>query len=167
MDRAMTAPELKAHELAALNRAFNDRFMSLARYALDAQPYVPEKMEWALEDLRRIAEADRRAADRLAKWIAEHGGIAQTQPIPPRIAEWNYLALDFILNSLIDELTAQRERYRRELADIQTPAVRDMLGWLIRQLDDDIIRLRSHSGEPAAARGDKAQAPGDEARAEN
>jgi len=134
--------EAKEREMAVdmLNQAFTDRYQSVAQYILESQPYVGPGDAALLENIKAIAEFDRREAERLADLIESHEGIPQClAPYPHDIAEMNYLALPFLAGVLAGKLEQQANRYQASVSRLRnTPQAADALSALI-------IALRAHA----------------------
>ena len=116
----MICPQL----MDALNAAFSRKYNSLARYILDAGPYVPAGMEAARGLIEEIAAADQQFAETLANTIEQAEGVPQVAIYKPEVANLNYLALDYLLKVLLEELRGQLADYERflPLAEEASPA---------------------------------------------
>lgn len=123
-----------------LNQAFTDRYQSVAQYILDAQPYVGPEDAALLENIRAIAEFDRREAERLADLIESLEGIPQCLvPYGHDIAEMNYLALPFLAGILAGKLEQQANQYQANLPRLHNMSIAaDALSALI-------MALRAHA----------------------
>jgi hypothetical protein len=121
--------------LDALNRAFTFRYHSLARYLLDAGPYVGEADAPTLDIVRRLADWDHRQAERLADLIEGHEEIPQVTPYEHDIPELNYLALAYLRGILAAKLTGQAEDAERSAAAAGScPPARAALARLAKNL---------------------------------
>lgn len=105
----------KQEVLDALNQAFSQKYLSLAHYILEAQPYVREGEEPLLSALAVTAAEDKRLADRLAEIIQELEGIPQIATYSPDVANLNYLALGYLAGLLIQTLEEQLVHYQQSL----------------------------------------------------
>jgi bacterioferritin (cytochrome b1) len=134
--------ESRDNAIAILNDAFADRFHSWAEYILEAGPYVGEEDAALRRTVERIAKADRAAAERLAHVIEGLDGIPQVPAYPHRIAELNYLSLDFLRNVLREELTRQLKTYERQLPLLHNcAAARNVLYPICQTLRTHIAEL--------------------------
>jgi bacterioferritin (cytochrome b1) len=101
--------------LETLNSAFADRFHSMAAYILQSSSFVEKGRESEQKIIERIAASDAEIALRLADVIEELDGIPQVPAYNHRLAELNYLSLDFVKNELRSELSRQLERCENAL----------------------------------------------------
>ena len=130
-----TATSLPPATLDALNRAFTHRYHSLARYILDAKPYVSEADAATLAIVRRLADWDGRQAERLADFLEEHEAIPQVTPYEHDIAELNYLALEYLRGILAAKLVREADDAERSAAaSAGCPPAREALARLARNL---------------------------------
>lgn len=121
--------------LDALNRAFTHRYHSVARYILDAHPYVREADAATLDIVRRLAAWDHRQAERLADLIEAHEAIPQVTPYEPDVPELNYLALEYLGGILAAKLAGQGDDAEcGAAASGPCPPAREALARLARNL---------------------------------
>lgn len=135
--------------LDALNRAFTFRYHSLARYILDAGPYVSDADAATLDLMHRLADWDHRQAERLADLIEDYEEIPQVTPYEHDIPELNYLALDYLRGILTDKLARQADDADRSAASAGAcPPAREALARLARNLREwsDLLRLPGKTG---------------------
>lgn len=136
--------------LPALNDAFNALYHSLARYILDAGPYVRPGDEALPREMRAIAAADARLADRLAEAIERMEGVPQLTTMDPATASLNYLALDYLAGVLADRLARELSRFEQALTLTETPFpsaaqtfAHDVFSDLCQARRDQLTRLRA------------------------
>lgn len=128
--------------LAILNRAFADRFHSMAAYILESGAYVSGNDEALHRTIAQTAEYDRETAQRIADVIEDLEGIPQAPAYRHIFAEMNYLSLDYLKTTLREELIRQRETCERQLPQVQTcAAARNILFSVSQALRDQIARL--------------------------
>jgi bacterioferritin (cytochrome b1) len=104
----------------ALNTAFSHKYHSMARYIIEAEPYVRDGREPLRAAIDRMAREDRDEAVRLAELIQRLEGIPQPGTYHHDAAELNYLDLDYLAAVLADKTQAELELYdqaRQRFAD--------------------------------------------------
>lgn len=126
----------------ALNEAFTERYHSLARYVLQADPYVGDEDKPLVAQVQRIADFDTVEARRLADLIDSLGGIPQVVPLAQPITELNYNSISFLRQFLCEALRQQLNRYESCLPDIDgSPVAKNALQQLCRDLASQISEL--------------------------
>ena len=105
--------------LATLNAAFSERSKSIADYILQSEPCVARNERPLLEQVQRVADFDHSEAERLARVIDELGGIPRNQPVPPEVADMNYMSIAYLHRVLWGKLRQQLKRYERRLPEVE------------------------------------------------
>lgn len=93
-----------SEQLEVLDTVFQQRYHSLARYLIDARPYVPSGCEGILDSMKGIARFDLATAERAAEVIEKLEGIPQVNPYSQQVAEMNYLDIRFCARRLLEKL---------------------------------------------------------------
>ena len=139
---ATDAPATREEILNILNRAFADRFHSLAEYILEAGPYIRDEDAALCRAIQRMAEYDRTVAERLADVIEELDGIPQVPAYKHAFTEMNYLSLHFLKNVLREELCKHLAAYERQLPFLDNcAAARNVLYSMCQALRGQIAEL--------------------------
>ena len=99
----------------ALNETLRVKFHSLARYALDAQPYSTPEQAPLLETLRQVADSDEAQARETARRIEAMQGIPVTGSPDPIVTEIAYLDIRRLVEICL-------EKKRAEIGDAETRA---------------------------------------------
>jgi len=141
MTECCAAPS-REEMLAILNRAFADRFHSMAACILESGAYVSGNDEALHRIIAKIAEYDRETSHRIADVIEDMEGIPQAPAYRHVFAEMNYLSLDYLKSTLREELTKQRATYERQLPRTEgCAAARNVLYSLTEALRQHITSL--------------------------
>jgi len=128
--------------IEALNEAFAERYHSLARYVLHADPYVSDEDRPLLAKLQKLSDFDKSEARRLAKAIDKLGGIPHVTPIAQPVTELNYASISFLNQYLRNTLRSQFGRYESYLAETgDVTAARDALQRLCSGLSEHLSEL--------------------------
>lgn len=125
-----------------LNRIFLWKHNSLARYIIDARPYVPPGHERNLAIVAEIAERDERDADQIATLIESFETVATSAPHAKEVTEYNYLSLPYLVAKLLESLDEQREvliSARDRFGALEE--VDDLLSRLLAQTENYLARL--------------------------
>ena len=104
-----------SEQLEVLDTVFQQRYHSLARYLIDARPYVPSGCEGILDCMKGIARFDLAAAERAAEVIEKLEGIPQVNPYTQQVAEMNYLDIRFCARRLLEKLQDEFRYYDASL----------------------------------------------------
>lgn len=132
--------------LEALNAAFADKFQSMARYILDADPYARPEDAGLLREIGAMADEDQRQADRLAQLIERMEGIPQVGVYDPNVANLNFLALDYLAGVLAGIYEKQLARYEQSRAACaEEPRARAIFEELCDSTRARLERLRAKS----------------------
>lgn len=131
----------------ALNSAFSRKYHSLARYIIDARPYVPAGMEGLTAAINDAAAEDQRFADRLAETIETYEGVPQLAIFDPEVASLNYLALDYLAGVLRQSLEKQLAEYEQSQAlTAGFPKAKEVFDALVETTRAQIERLGAAKG---------------------
>ncbi len=123
--------------LDALNRVFMDRYHSTAEYILEASPYIGPEDQRALQRIQAVAAFDRAESVRLTALIESLGAVPHAGPYSRRLAELNYLAIDYLRRYLADQLLEQVADYTALLPSVQKcTEARDAIASLIANLQE-------------------------------
>ena len=125
---------------AALNNAFSRKYNSLAQYLIDARPYIAPGQEPAFATIMETAAEDLKFADRSAAVIEQLEGVPQLAIFNPEIASLNYLALDYLVSYMRQDLEGQLAEYESALplaAEVPTASqfLQDLIAATRRQLE--------------------------------
>lgn len=129
--------------LEALNRAFSWKYHSLAAYILEAQPYTRPDQLTLVQAVQSVAEEDLRQANELASAIDKLEGIPDPRAFSPKVGEYNYLSIQYLLNELIKELEKQAAQFERDGRGDLKPVARDRLRKLSEITRIQIEQLRA------------------------
>lgn len=142
MSHISVATETPQTVIDALNRVFGDRYHSLAAYVLEASPYVRAEDKRLLDAVEALAAFDREQSDQLAKLIETLGGVPAVGPYPRRIAELNYLSIQYLHRFLAGQLLSQIAAYTALLPSLQAcPEARDAIVAICSALRDRMNTL--------------------------
>ena len=108
----------KQELLDILNRAFVEKYNSLAAYILAAHPYVAEGQEHMLSVVQEIADQDQIMCQELAQTIENLNGVPRTGPHDEMVSELNFLAIDYLVKTLAEQLQNQIEQHEEVLEKI-------------------------------------------------
>ncbi len=102
----------------ALNDTLRVKFHSLARYALESQPYSVPDQAPLLESLRKIAAADETQAREAATRVEALQGIPVTGSPDPIVTEISYLDIRRLV-----EICLEKKRIEADDAAVRVEAV--------------------------------------------
>lgn len=130
--------------LDALNRIFMERYHSLAEYIVEASPFVAPGHERILERVKTIAAFDRAESERLASVIESLGAVPHVGPYPRRLAELNYLSIQYLRQYLCEQLLRQIDDYTAVLPSMRKyPDARDEVTSVINSLREFVSILNA------------------------
>ena len=130
--------------LNALNSAFSRKYHSLARYILDANPYLPAGRDGLIPVIETLAAADKLFADRLAEALEALDWVPQLAIFNPEVASLNYLDINYLVAILLRERESELAEFERALALAgDVPAVSQLFTGLIEETRGQLDRLRA------------------------
>lgn len=95
--------------VSVLNRLFVWKYNSLARYIVDARPYVTPGEESSLQIIQHQAACDQGFAEDTALLLERLGAIPRVEPYEEFVSDLNYLSLAYLITILREKLQQQLE----------------------------------------------------------
>lgn len=86
---------------------------SLARYILEAEPFVEAGDEKLRDDIRKIAAEDAAIGAELSKFMESLGLVPRVGPHDQRFGELNYLSLRYLASELKKQLTGELDLIKK------------------------------------------------------
>ena len=112
---------IDTHAVHSLNVLYTHKHNSLARYILDAEPYVTPREEPLLGVVAEIAREDEEQSIETVRMIESLGGVPQIVELDEDVASLNYLSLSYLVGVLRERLLQQREQYAAMATDPTMP----------------------------------------------
>lgn len=104
--------------LNILNRAFLVKYNSLAYYITQARPYLKPGQEVLLKEVDRIAAEDKALTTDIVRAIEDLSGVVSVEPYNHKIAELNYLSLDYLVKVLLEHLKEELEQLKADIKNL-------------------------------------------------
>ena len=134
---------IMTNHVAILQRIFHRQCRSFGQYLAECWPWTHRVDREAQDLVRSIITDERRWAERLAELITERGGVPQPGNYPTEFTDSHFLALDFMLRRLVEEIGRDIAILQSDHAVVQEDAtLRSFLEQMVERKKGQVEALR-------------------------